>query len=140
MKTYHKLAILATFIIVILIGVFVVPNFDTVGNHWRGYEEIPYEVQGKTYKLLVADTEEKRAQGLMNIDANDLQGFDGMIFRFDDFQTRTFWNKNTHLDLTVYWIANGEVIGTSDLPAIDDAGQQTVSSPQPVDTVVEIVK
>jgi uncharacterized membrane protein (UPF0127 family) len=140
MKTHHKLAILATFVIVILIAIFVIPNFDTVGNHWRGYEEIPYEIEGETYKLLVADTEKKRKVGLMNIDKNDLNGFDGMLFKFEDTEIQTFWNRNTHVDLTVYWIVNGEVIGRSQLPAIDTAGEKTVSSPKPVDTVIEIVQ
>lgn len=140
MKTHHKIALITTILLVILIGVFVIPNFNIVGNHWKGYEEIPYEIEGKTYKLLVADTEEKRTKGLMNIGKKNLNGFNGMIFLFEDMQMRTFWNKNTHLDLTLYWIAQDTIVGQSELPAIDKAGEQTVFSPQPVDTVVEIVE
>lgn len=133
----HALA--AIFAVALLVaGTFVLyPLLDPVGNHWKGYEVIRYELEGKSYKLLVADTPEKRTKGLMDI--QNLNGFDGMIFVFDTTQTQTFWNKNTYLDLTVYWIVEDTVVGTSKLPSIDKAGKQTVTSPQPVDTVVEIV-
>lgn len=139
-KTHHKIALITTILLVILLGVFVLPSFDIVGNHWNGYEEVPYKIEGRTYKLLVADTEEKYTKGLMGIDEKNLNGFNGMIFLFDDMQTRTFWNKNTHLDITIYWIADNTIVGKTQLPAIDKGGKKTVSSPRPVDAVVEIVE
>lgn len=140
MLSHHKLAVLATVVIVIVVGFIVIPSFDTVGNHWNGYEEIPYEIEGQTYKLLVADTNEKRARGLMDVEKKHMNGFAGMIFLFDDVREQSFYNKNTRLDLTIYWIRNDTVIGKSALPSIDSAGPLTITSPEPVDTVVEIVE
>ncbi len=55
-------------------------------------------IEGKSYKLLIADTEGKHAYGLMNVTTkNDICGNDGMIFIFKDFGIQTFWNKSTCL-------------------------------------------
>ncbi|MDP4011968.1 MAG: DUF192 domain-containing protein, partial [Candidatus Roizmanbacteria bacterium] len=88
----------------------------------------------------IADTPDHMQQGLMFV-RKPTEGFDGMVFRFPDKQSRTFWNKNTLEDLQLYWMADGEVIGTSDLPSIEKSVSiVTVSSPAPADTVVEIIK
>jgi len=64
-----------------------------------------------------------------------------MVFRFQDQETRNFWNKNTFVDLKLYWMLDGEAIGTSDLPSIERSQDiVTVFSPGPADTVVEIIQ
>jgi hypothetical protein len=136
----HKLVLVVSLVILLVIGFIVVPSFNKVGNHWKGYEEIPYELQGRTYKLLVADTEEKRHKGLMDVTVDEMNGFDGMIFKFNNKDIRSFWNRNTRLDLDVYWIADGKVIGKDKLPAMQGDNEVIISAPQPVNTVIEIVK
>ncbi len=89
-------------------------------------------------KLLVADTPEKHEKGLMHI--RFLKGYDGMVFLYKDKALRHFWNKNTHLDLYVYWIDGERLVGRSYLPPEEKAGIVIVSSPEPVDTVVELLK
>jgi uncharacterized membrane protein (UPF0127 family) len=66
--------------------------------------------------------------------------YDGMEFIFSNPSVQRFWNQNTHLDLQVYWIKNDNVIGETDLPSIDNAGQDIITSPQEVNKVVEIIK
>ena len=64
-----------------------------------------------------------------------------MIFLFPDIKPRVFWNKNTFIDLDVYWILGDKVIGRDFLPSINKSnGVVYVSSPVPVNKVVEIVR
>lgn len=104
-----------------------------------GFEVKKFTVDDRQYRLLVADTPEKWEKGLMFF--RKLNGASGMMFIFPDTNTRTFWNKNTFLDLDVYWINDEKVVGKSFLPSIEMSREvTTVSSPQPVNRVVELVK
>lgn len=95
----------------------------------------------QTFRLLVADTPEKWEQGLMYVRTkDDIGGLDGMIFQFPRSEPRMFWNKNTLSDLTLYWIHEEKVIGTSYLPSIEKTSSiVTVSSSGPADKVVELL-
>lgn len=110
--------------------------------NFSGYDKTSFKLSTINLRLLVADTPEKWEQGLMFVtNKKDIEGLDGMIFNFPDSQVRTFWNKNTLSHLTLYWIANRKVIGTSDLPSITETKTvMTVSSPSEADMVIEIIK
>lgn len=99
---------------------------------------ISYELEGRTYTLLVANNSTQWEKGLMNI--NKLDNADGMIFIFPDSEYRSFWNKDTHLDLDIYWLDGDKVAGKSFLPSIDKSGSVfMVKSPKAVNKVIEIV-
>ncbi|MCX8075408.1 MAG: DUF192 domain-containing protein [Aquificaceae bacterium] len=87
---------------------------------------------------MVADTQEKQEKGLMGY--RSLVNFDGMVFVYKEKAIRHFWNKNTYLELDLYWIDGERVVGRSYLPPVDRFGLVIVSSPQPVDKVVELVR
>lgn len=64
--------------------------------------------------VLVADTEEQRAQGLMEV--TDLGGYDGMLFRFETESASGFWMKDTVLPLSIAYLdADGAVVSTADM-------------------------
>jgi len=97
-----------------------------------------FKIENKTHKLLIADSPNEWSRGLMNI--QKLDNTDGMIFIFPDKQFRSFWNKNTLLDLDVYWILDEKIIGKSYLPSINKSkGLVYVNSPALVNKVVELV-
>ncbi len=93
---------------------------------------------GRECRLMIARTPEEHARGLMHI--KYLAGYDGMVFLYKDRAVRHFWNKNTHLELYIYWIEGDRLVGRSYLPPEGKAGIVIVSSPEPVDTVVELLK
>lgn len=95
-------------------------------------------INGHSYKVLTASTLVEQQRGLMNI--RKPVSYDGMQFVFSQTATQKFWNKNTHLDLIIFWLKKGQLVGTTDLPSIDHSGLITVTSPQPVDKAVEIIK
>lgn len=105
------------------------------------YKTIQYYLEGRNYQLYVADTEDKWERGLMYLkNKEDVDNKDGMIFTFPESQPRTFWNNNTYTHLTLYWIKDEVVMGRSDLPSLTETKTiTTVSSPVPVDTVIELI-
>jgi len=102
-------------------------------------EVIKYEIEGQTFELLAADSEDEWVAGLMNV--RELDNADGMMFIFPDKQKRTFWNKDTFVDLDVYWILDDKVVGRDFLPSIEKSnGFVYISSPVSVNKVAEIIK
>ncbi len=112
------------------------------GNNELPYankEAIPFVIGNKEYYLLVADEPREWEQGLMNYRLP--VDFDGMLFVFPDKTVRTFWNKNTYLDLDIYWVDNEKIVGKSFLPSIEKSQETvSVSSPVPVDMVIELIR
>lgn len=96
------------------------------------------DMQFPPCRLMVADTSQKQEKGLMGY--RYLVGYDGMAFVYKDKRIRHFWNKNTYLELDLYWIEDNKLVGRSYLPSVDKAGIVIVSSPGPVDAVVELIK
>ena len=110
-------------------------------THHATYDVIAYKLKTNNLKLLVADTPDKWTYGLMNIKSKkDICNAEGMIFKFPIALPQTFWNKDTLVDLDVYWMNGDEIERTSELTAITTVGPQTISSPVSVSTVIEIIK
>lgn len=101
------------------------------------YETKQMQIANAALSVFIADTAEKRTQGLMNI--TSLSEDIGMLFVFSDAAPRTFWNKNTYIDLDIIWIHEDRVVGISHLPAIPKSGTiGTVSSPGNARFVLEV--
>jgi poly-gamma-glutamate synthesis protein (capsule biosynthesis protein) len=100
---------------------------------------MPYELENKIYLLREAKTQEEWQKGLMFV--KKPVDYDGMIFIFPDKQIRSFWNKNTFVDLEVYWLDDDKIIGKEKLPSIIKTKTvKIITSPLPVNKVVEIIK
>ena len=64
--------------------------------------------------MWLADDRQDRARGLMGV--TELGGLDGMAFRYDDPDRRTFWMKNTLLPLSIAFVGeDGRVVGSADM-------------------------
>jgi uncharacterized membrane protein (UPF0127 family) len=111
------------------------PNFSN-------YQTTNYLLLATNYLLLVADSPEKWEKGLMFVkNKQDIGGADGMIFLFPDKKPRTFWNKNTLVDLNLYWLEDDNLVGKSLLPSIEKTREVvTVSSPKAVNKVIELIR
>ena len=95
---------------------------------------------GENRSVLVADTPSKWEYGLMNIqDKRDICGHDGMICTFPIALPQIFWNKNTLVDLDIYWMKGGKKVAEGRLSAITKSGIETIASPGSVDAVIEII-
>ncbi len=123
-----------------LLGIIIILIIIGSGSYkQKNSNTIEYQLNGKTYRLLIADDEMERNQGLMSV--RKKEGFDGMIFLYPDKQMRTFWNQNTFVELDVYWLDDDKVVGKSFLPSIEKSKTPvTVSSEREVNKVVEIIR
>ena len=120
-------------LILIVVAVFI---FFQVN---KNQNTISYSLGDSVYRLLTAKTAPEWEKGLMNV--RQLDNADGMIFIFPDKQTRTFWNKNTLVDLDLYWLDDERIVGKSYLPSIEKSKDIVqVSSPAPANKVVELVR
>lgn len=134
-----KIIIPVVLLVLLIFTVAIVAHKDNkyVSDNYKDFRIIDYTLDTKKYRLLVADNPEKWQKGLMFF--RSLEGADGMIFIFPDSSVRTFWNKNTLMDLKLLWVQEGKKIGESNLPSIEKSkGIVTVSSPAPADTVIEL--
>lgn len=140
-KLNKKKTILILFFFAIIIS-FITFNFiyqKESNKKYKGYEITNYVLENRKYKLLVADNSQKWEKGLMFIRNNN--DFDGMLFVFPDRKYRTFWNKNTYIELDIYWMNKDEIIGKDTLFSIEKTKEiVTVGSKKPVNQVIEIIK
>ncbi|QQG44446.1 MAG: DUF192 domain-containing protein [Candidatus Roizmanbacteria bacterium] len=134
---------IATIILIIAIPLAVGSWYSVARKKSVKTETIKYTLENKTYNLLTAKTQEEWEKGLMFLDptSSRLRGVNGMIFIFPDKQVRTFWNKNTYVDLDLYWLNDEKITGKSELPSIEKSKKiVTVNSSSPVNKVIEIIK
>lgn len=136
-----KAAVIIIVIICILAGVFLYMSNDLADSAdpkaiFAGYEKRSITVQGKSYTVWIADTPEKQQQGLMYV--TKLRPDQGMLFVFPDRAVRTFWNMNTLIPLDLFWMNDDVVVGVSSMPAIEGDAVTRVSSPEPVNKVLEV--
>ena len=127
--------------ILIIFGIFI-SKAKSVSNDnqmWKDYEVTKINIENKNYKVVIANKPDQWQQGLMNI--RKPVDFDGMLFVFPYKSKQSFWNKNTLVDLRLLWLTDGQVVGEVDLPSIEKSRTiVTVSSPDAVDSVLEIIK
>jgi uncharacterized membrane protein (UPF0127 family) len=113
--------------------------FFIAGNHpCKNIDAQIYKLNNKKYCLLTANNQRQWEKGLMFY--KKPVDFDGMIFIFPEKEVRNFWNKNTYVDLNLYWMDDDKVVGKSFLPSILKSKEIiTVGSGKKVDRVVEII-
>src|SRR3989344_1156832 len=136
--TFHMFKIISIIIIVGVVGVVVFTMYVRETDPLSTYETKTIQMGNANLEVLIADSEEKRTNGLMGV--TKLSTDTGMLFIFPDSSPRTFWNKNTLIPLDLIWISEGRVVGVSSLPSITESGNQIISlaSPQTIDQVVEV--
>ncbi|MCB0990951.1 MAG: DUF192 domain-containing protein [Acidimicrobiales bacterium] len=79
-----------------------------------GWGTVRVAAQAELLDVLVASTSDQRRQGLMFVD--DMQGWDGMWFVFDQPTDGGFWMKNTVMPLSIAWVSpDGVVVATADM-------------------------
>lgn len=96
------------------------------------------KVFDKELTLLLAQTPSEHEKGLSQI--KSLEDFDGMLFLFNKKSDQTFWNKDTFLDLIIYWMDGEKVLKMDYLPSIEKTKTiKRISAGLPVDRVIEYV-
>lgn len=75
-----------------------------------GFETIEIILDGEPLLVALADTPDRRSQGLMGV--TDLGGLDGMVFLFPKPSVNRFWMKDTFIPLDIAFFAiDGSLLG-----------------------------
>lgn len=98
--------------------------------------KVEVRVGGARIIAEVMRSDVKRQQGLSGREG--LAEGEGMIFIFDREEAHSFWNKDMKFPLDVLWMARGEIVGVSPLPAYDGQTPAIITAPSPVDVVLEV--
>lgn len=88
-------------------------------------------IDSVTLSVLVADTAAKRQQGLREIEA--LDGYDGMLFVFEESRPATFGMRDTLVPLDIWWFdSEGALLGGTEMAPCPDDSCVSYASPAPV--------
>ena len=100
------------------------------------------KIGDKTLYVEIADTQEKRSQGLMY--RKKLPSNAGMLFIFDKESIQNFWMKNTFIDLTIGFFDKSRVlIDMQDMDGVKSILQKDIpraSSKFPAKFALEVNK
>ncbi len=83
-------------------------SHDSVMAEYQGYETHSIMIQGKEYRVFVADTPELRGHGLSG--KTDLPTGFGMEFVFETPGPYGFWMKDMKFPLDIIWVRDGVVV------------------------------
>ncbi len=124
---------------IFLLLLFLALYFFVIRNNCPNKNAKIYKINNKNYCLLTANNQSEWERGLMFY--KKPVDFDGMIFIFPEKQARSFWNKNTYVDLDLYWMNDEKVVSKSLLPSINKSKEiVTVGSEVKVNRVMEIIR
>ena len=108
-------------------------------NNLENYDisNICFNQNNKCFKLKIADTEEKRRIGLMNI--KSISKYDGMIFIYGAQSLVDIWMLNTYIKLDLIFLKDEMII------KIIEEVKPCIKKPckiyrhnQPIDTLIEL--
>jgi uncharacterized protein len=94
-QSYNKL--LYVFILI----VFYMPSLFA-------FEKGKLKLAGQNLKIEIANTDSEHAQGLMH--RKKLENDQGMLFVFKDERHRSFWMKNTFIDLDILFFDHKQLL------------------------------
>ncbi len=115
------------------------------GSRVAGFGEVGFRVRpggasGATsgqYCALAAETDAQRARGLMG--RRDLAGYDGMVFRYSEDSTGTFWMRDVPIPLTVAWFdSSGRFISSTDMAPCPDGRCRSYAPARPYRLALEV--
>ena len=96
---------------IIMLGFFLIFSQSTVNSESNHpvFKQIVCSINvnknnSQELSLDIADNEQKRSYGLMN--REDMKPNSGMLFIWKDSKIRSFWMKNTHFNLDLFFFNN----------------------------------
>ncbi len=98
------------------------------------------DINGIQANLWVADSRSEQQKGLSGVSTAQMEKADGMMFIFNDQETRTFTMDGMKFDLDVIWIQDGKVKKISEnvsAPLPGEEPETMSSSPIRADAAIE---
>lgn len=86
-------------------------------------EQVKIKIGKNEFNCWVMDTNEKRMEGMMFLEAQDFTEKDSMIFVFPEADERSFWMQNTLVDLDIAYVSpKHTIISIHTMIAHDETG------------------
>lgn len=77
------------------------------------------------FEVWIADTWDKRMEGMMFLNDGDVEANQGMLFLFEEDSTNSFWMKNTLIPLDIAYIdKDKKIVTTYTMKALDSRPNQ----------------
>lgn len=114
------------------------PNFKPNRSFQLGDLQVAMcTVKGHKFRLWVMDTNDKRMEGMMQVENKDFSDDQGMVFVFASEAPQKFWMHNTLIDLDIaYCGRDGTINTTYTMKALDETTDY--SSKKPSQFVIEL--
>ena len=133
-------ALRSALLIACLLAIVVPAGGARPTGYLRGFTQTRAIIETSGHVCLVleiylADSPDQHRQGLMFIDQMD--EFEGMLFRYERVAMIHMWMKNTHIPLDMVFIrGDGEISGIA--RRTTPMSTKRISSPEPVPLVLEL--
>lgn len=108
-------------------GTNFVPKIDRQSkNRWiplDAYDKKFVVINDHRIKVYIADSIDKRTEGLMYVSDKELKDDEGMLFIFDQEEPLSFWMKNTIIPLDIAYIdKNGKIVDIKQMQPLRETG------------------
>lgn len=104
-------------------------------RRFQAYNPLFVPIGSRTYKLYIADTDEKRTHGLSDVES--MSSFEGMAFVFPQADMHSFWMKDMQFPLDFIYVADRIVVDLIE-DVQPDSYPSTIQAKAPADTVIEL--
>lgn len=118
-----------------LLGIYFISiNLCLPSGDFPGYSLSKIKVGNKSYCLYLADSDEKRRDGLSN---KIITESEGMLFIYKEPSYRRFWMKDMLYSLDLIYLKNGIVVDFHENVS-PDTYPKTFTSSSPVNKIIEL--
>lgn len=124
-----KKVIIFYILLVIVIAVFLIARGSNIFNFnfFSGETKGTASINGKTYKLLLAKTDDEKEKGLSG--RNSLAKDTGMLFVFSKKDNYAFWMKDMKFPIDIIYIDGDKVVSVFENVPAPTKDQQPSSLP-----------
>lgn len=137
--TLNRIAIIIGVVIVLILGVWAFLNLRPFLGGVFGGPTGEVTINGRTFKVEVADTQEEREIGLSK--KRSLPRDQGMLFVFDTPDYYSFWMKEMEIPIDMIYIDNNKVVSVYEnvqAPKEENSPLPLYKPTVPADRVLEI--
>ena len=137
--TLNRIAIIVGILIVLILAIWAFINLRPFLGGVFGGPSGEVTINGRTFKVEVADTPEKREIGLSK--KTSLANDQGMVFVFDKPDYYSFWMKEMQIPIDIIYINNNKVVsvyGEVKPPTEENSPLPLYKPTVPADRVLEI--
>jgi uncharacterized membrane protein (UPF0127 family) len=106
------------FVVSLLISFFSTQGLAFTANDKVDFKKIPATMGSKKITIELAENDRQHEHGLMF--RKKLNSNEGMLFIFDNEETRTFWMKNTLINLSIAYLdKNRKIVDIQEMKAMN---------------------